>query len=59
MHFSFKPKKGTGLQRIMPNYFPDAADLIYNLCAYDPDQRLSAHRALKHNYFNFIKFYLV
>ena len=33
----------------------DALDLINLLCTYNPDMRISAHRALRHRYFNLLK----
>lgn len=52
MLFNFKPKKGIGISRYLPNSSPEAIELINLLCTYDPDNRISAHRALKHRYFN-------
>lgn len=39
----------------MPNFPRDSIDLVNLLCTYDPDMRISAHRALKHRYFNFLR----
>ena len=50
--FNFKPKKGVGISRYLPNSSPETIELINLLCTYDPDNRISAHRALKHRYFN-------
>ena len=40
----------------MPNSSSrDAIDLICLLCTYNPDLRITAHRALKHKYFNLLR----
>ena len=40
----------------MPNNYPrDALELINFLCTYNPDLRITAHRALKHRYFNILR----
>ena len=51
INFNFPPKKGTGIERLIPFAPRDSVDLICKLCAYDADQRISAHQALKHVYF--------
>ena len=51
MNFNFPPKKGTGIERMLPHASSDAVDLIYQMCAYDPDVRLSAKQGLRHPYF--------
>lgn len=35
----------------MPHAPRDCIDLIYKMCTYDPDERLTARQALKHSYF--------
>jgi serine/threonine protein kinase len=40
----------------MPSNSPrDALELIILLCTYNPDLRITAHRALKHRYFNLLR----
>ena len=40
----------------MPNNYPrEALELINFLCTYNPDLRITAHRALKHRYFNYLR----
>ena len=40
----------------MPSNSPrDAIELIILLCTYNPDLRITAHRALKHRYFNLLR----
>lgn len=55
MRFNFRAKKGIGISRYMPNIHKDAVELVNILCTYDPDDRITAHKALKHNFFNLIK----
>ncbi len=51
IRFDFKPKKGVGIGRYMQSFPREAIDLIYLLCTYDPEHRINAHKALKHQYF--------
>jgi renal tumor antigen len=57
IRFSFKPKRGVGIARFLPNFPKEAVDLIYLLCTYDPDHRISAQRAQKHKYFNHLRYF--
>uniref|UniRef100_A0A673C2X8 MOK protein kinase n=1 Tax=Sphaeramia orbicularis TaxID=375764 RepID=A0A673C2X8_9TELE len=51
MHFNFPPKKGTGISRLIPNCPAPALSLLYQMLAYDPDERITAETALRHTYF--------
>ncbi|XP_013384978.1 MAPK/MAK/MRK overlapping kinase isoform X2 [Lingula anatina] len=51
MNFNFPAKKGSGVEKLVPHASQQAIDLIYKMCAYDPDERISAKQALKHPYF--------
>ncbi|XP_021359498.1 MAPK/MAK/MRK overlapping kinase-like [Mizuhopecten yessoensis] len=51
MNFNFPHKKGTGVERLIPHVSSEAVDLIYQMCTYDPDERLSAKQAIRHTYF--------
>jgi len=51
MNFNFPPKKGNGIERLLPHVSTDAVELIYQMCTYDPDDRMSAKQALRHQYF--------
>jgi renal tumor antigen len=51
MEFDFPPKRGSGLEKLMPNVSRDTIDLLYRLLAYDPADRITADEALKHEYF--------
>ncbi|CAL1575955.1 unnamed protein product [Knipowitschia caucasica] len=55
MHFNFPQKKGTGLSRLIPNCPAPALSLLYQMLAYDPDERISADTALRHMYFREIR----
>lgn len=51
MEFNFPPKKGTGLEKLLPNATKDCIDLLYRLLTYDPLKRITADEALRHEYF--------
>lgn len=54
IRYTFRPKRGIGLDKYMSNFNSDSVDLIKKLCAYDPDLRITANRALKHSFFNIL-----
>jgi renal tumor antigen len=52
MEINFNVKKGIGLDRFLPSGCPaDLKDLLIKLLAYDPNERISAENALRHDYF--------
>ncbi|XP_056282402.1 MAPK/MAK/MRK overlapping kinase-like isoform X1 [Pseudoliparis swirei] len=51
LHFNFPPKKGSGISRLVPHCPPPALSLLYQMLAYDPDERITAETALRHTYF--------
>uniref|UniRef100_A0A3Q3JK65 Protein kinase domain-containing protein n=1 Tax=Monopterus albus TaxID=43700 RepID=A0A3Q3JK65_MONAL len=55
MHFNFLPKKGSGISRLIPNCSAPALSLLYQMLAYDPDERITAETALRHTYFREIR----
>lgn len=55
MHFNFPPKKGTGISRLLPNCPAPALSLLYQMLAYDSDERITAETALRHTYFREIR----
>ncbi|TKS86732.1 MAPK/MAK/MRK overlapping kinase [Collichthys lucidus] len=55
MHFNFPPKKGTGISRLIPRCPAPALSLLYQMLAYDPDERITAETALRHTYFREIR----
>lgn len=55
IHFNFPQKKGTGISRLIPNCPAPALSLLYQMLAYDPDERISAETALRHMYFREIR----
>ncbi|KAF7656626.1 hypothetical protein LDENG_00038730 [Lucifuga dentata] len=55
MHFNFPSKKGTGISRLVPNCPAAALSLLYQMLAYDPDERIAAETALRHAYFREIR----
>ncbi|XP_076603984.1 MAPK/MAK/MRK overlapping kinase isoform X1 [Chaetodon auriga] len=55
MHFDFPPKKGTGISRLVPSCPAPALSLLYQMLAYDPDERITAEAALRHTYFREIR----
>uniref|UniRef100_A0A3B4UU35 MOK protein kinase n=1 Tax=Seriola dumerili TaxID=41447 RepID=A0A3B4UU35_SERDU len=55
MQFNFPPKKGTGISRLIPNCPAPALSLLYQMLAYDSDERITAETALRHTYFREIR----
>lgn len=55
MHFNFPPKKGTGISRLIPTCPAPALSLLYQMLAYDPDERITAETAMRHTYFREIR----
>ena len=56
MNFNFPAKKGTGIQKLLPHASQDSIELIFQLCTYDPDERISAKQALRHDYFKELRY---
>ena len=52
MEINFPPKKGIGLEKLLPLGCPnDVKDILLKLLIYDPNERITAEQALKHDYF--------
>lgn len=51
INFDFPPKKGTGVEKLLPHASQPCIELIYKMCTYDPDERITAKQALRHSYF--------
>jgi len=51
INFDFPPKKGTGIEKLIPHASSQCLELIYKMCTYDPDERITAKQALRHSYF--------
>lgn len=49
--FNFPPKSGTGIEKLLPHVSLQAIELIYRLCEYDWDVRITAKQALSQAYF--------
>lgn len=49
MDFNFPMKEGTGINQLIPHVSEECKDLIKNMLAYNPDDRLTAEQSLKHN----------
>ena len=54
--FNFPPRRGTGLARHLTHCSADTVDLLDQLCIYDPDHRISAAQALRHPFFDTIRY---
>ncbi|XP_034087650.1 MAPK/MAK/MRK overlapping kinase-like isoform X2 [Gymnodraco acuticeps] len=55
MQFNFPPKKGSGISRLLPHRPAPALSLLYQMLAYDSDERITAETALRHTYFREIR----
>ncbi|KAF5920092.1 hypothetical protein HPG69_009835 [Diceros bicornis minor] len=51
MSFDFPFKKGSGIPLLTANLSPQCLSLLHAMVAYDPDERITAHQALQHPYF--------
>ncbi|KAM7157626.1 MAPK/MAK/MRK overlapping kinase isoform 2-T2 [Molossus nigricans] len=51
MSFDFPFKKGSGIPLPTANLSPLCLSLLHALVVYDPDERVTAHQALQHPYF--------
>lgn len=51
MSFDFPFKKGSGIPLQTANLSPQCLSLLHAMVAYDPDERITAHQALQHPYF--------
>nr|XP_038968497.1 MAPK/MAK/MRK overlapping kinase isoform X14 [Rattus norvegicus] len=51
MSFDFPFKKGSGIPLLTTNLTPQCLSLLHAMVAYDPDERIAAHQALQHPYF--------
>ncbi|XP_075803828.1 MAPK/MAK/MRK overlapping kinase isoform X12 [Microtus pennsylvanicus] len=51
MSFDFPFKKGSGIPLLTTNLSPQCLSLLHAMVAYDPDDRIAAHQALQHPYF--------
>ncbi|KAM6202695.1 MAPK/MAK/MRK overlapping kinase [Rhynchocyon petersi] len=51
MSFDFPFKKGSGLSPLTTKLSPQCHSLLCAMVAYDPDERITAHQALQHPYF--------
>eukprot|EP01050_Picozoa_sp_SAG11_P014771 SAG11_NODE_1853_length_4166_cov_1.872142_1_plen_371_part_00 len=49
--FNFPKAEGRGIAKLIPHASPEAVELMTKLIAYNPDDRVSARQALRHNYF--------
>ncbi|KAF6024165.1 MOK [Bugula neritina] len=49
--FNFPPKQGRGIEKMLPHVGKQPVELIYKMCEYDPDERITAKQALRHPYF--------
>ncbi len=56
VNFNFPTKKGTGLESHLQHSSPECSELIYRMCAYDPDERISAKQAMRHAYFKDLRY---
>jgi len=51
LDFNFPEKMGTGIEKMLSHVSRECIDLLRLLLAYDPEERITAEQALKHEYF--------
>ncbi|KAL2099285.1 hypothetical protein ACEWY4_005765 [Coilia grayii] len=51
MRFDFPPRKGCGISHLIPQVSSTTLSLLYQMLAYDPEERISARTALTHTFF--------
>jgi renal tumor antigen len=52
MEINFTHKKGIGIEKFLPSgCTQDLKDILLKLLAYDPNDRIAAENALRHEYF--------
>ena len=51
MNFNFPPKKGSGIECLLPHASKQCVQIIVSMCEYDPESRTSAKHILRHPYF--------
>eukprot|EP01016_Furgasonia_blochmanni_P048990 TRINITY_DN7383_c0_g1_i2.p1 TRINITY_DN7383_c0_g1~~TRINITY_DN7383_c0_g1_i2.p1 ORF type:complete len:387 (-),score=57.90 TRINITY_DN7383_c0_g1_i2:195-1355(-) len=51
MEFNFPQRLGTGVDKLIPHVSRECVDLIKLLLTYDPEERITASQALRHEYF--------
>lgn len=51
MEFNFPRVEGSGIGKLIPHASPEVIDLIQKLLVYNPDNRITASQALKHQWF--------
>nr|XP_046222294.1 MAPK/MAK/MRK overlapping kinase-like isoform X4 [Oncorhynchus gorbuscha] len=51
IRFDFPPRKGSGISRLIPNCSAPSLSLLYQMLAYDPEERIGSRAALQHAYF--------
>ena len=56
MEFNFPRQYGQGIGTLMKHASKQCVDLITQLCAYDPDERLTAKQALRHPFFKELRY---
>uniref|UniRef100_A0A8C8EM80 Protein kinase domain-containing protein n=1 Tax=Oncorhynchus tshawytscha TaxID=74940 RepID=A0A8C8EM80_ONCTS len=47
--FDFPPRKGSGISRLIPNCSAPSLSLLYQMLAYDPEERIGSRAALQHH----------
>ncbi|XP_071500158.1 MAPK/MAK/MRK overlapping kinase-like [Diadema setosum] len=51
INYNFPSKKGTGIEKLLPHASQQSVEVIYKLCTYDPDERITAKQVIRHHYF--------
>ena len=51
MELNFPYRQGSGLEKRLNNWPKDLLELLKQMLAYDPEDRISAYQALRHDFF--------
>ncbi|KAJ3291687.1 hypothetical protein HK104_005877, partial [Borealophlyctis nickersoniae] len=56
LKYNFPYKEGTGIRPLIPHASAECVDLINQLLAYDPDERITSREALRHPFFRDVQY---
>ncbi|XP_786078.1 MAPK/MAK/MRK overlapping kinase [Strongylocentrotus purpuratus] len=51
INYNFPSKKGSGIEKLLPNATKQTLEIMNKLCTYDPDERITAKQVIRHAFF--------